>query len=90
MSDTTDHPKPAPQPITVTLELPARVVMHYDLMTEAGLYLSTEEALRQAILNSLRFEKGSHLSLRLDADAGEDKHADKAEMSEEPSSTFEA
>ena len=90
MSDTTDNPKPAPQPITVTLELPARVVMHYDLMTEAGLFLSTEEALRQAILNSLRFEKGTHLSLRVDADAGEDKHADGAEASGEPSSAPKA
>ncbi len=83
MADTTDTAASTPAPVSVTLELPGRIVLYYDMLTEAGLYLSTPEALRQAVLNSYRFEKGSFHSLRIDTDPGEDKPAEEAEITDQ-------
>jgi Arc/MetJ-type ribon-helix-helix transcriptional regulator len=79
MSDTTETTPPALEPVSVTFELPALLVAFYTELTEAGLFLSVEEALRQAVLSSFRFERGSFLNVRVDADAGEEKPTDQTE-----------
>lgn len=67
-----------PKSETVTLEVPVRVLKDLRSLVDAGLYLSLEEALRESIVVSWRFMRGTYASIRLDtkaADADGDEEA---------------
>lgn len=67
-----------PKSETVTIEVPARVLKDLRSLVDAGIYLSVEEALRESILASWRFMRGSYANIRLDtkaADADGDEEA---------------
>lgn len=83
-NDTTQTAIPALDPVQVTLDLPGRLFRDYSRLAELGLYLSTEEALRQAVLTSWRFDRGVFHSVRLDL-GDDDEDADKAAQELTPS-----
>lgn len=86
MSDNdTQTATPALEPVQVTLDLPGRLYHDYSLLVGAGLYLSTEEALRQAVITSWRYDRGTYHSLRIDLGNDEEQKADKDEQEPAPS-----
>jgi Arc/MetJ-type ribon-helix-helix transcriptional regulator len=60
-----DEDETAP-PEPVSLTVPSFLLDYYRKMVEGGVYLSLDEALRQAILDSFRFQRGSFHRIRLD------------------------
>ncbi len=67
-----------PKSETVTLEVPVRLLKDLRSLVDAGIYLSLEEVLRESILASWRFMRGSYVNIRLepkDADAEGDEEA---------------
>lgn len=86
MSDntTTQTAIPALEPVQVTLELPGQLYKEYSVLVGAGLFMSVEEALRQAVLTSWRFDRGIHHSIRVDL-GPDDKTTDQADPEPAPS-----
>lgn len=58
-----------PKSETVSLEVPARILTDLRALVDAGLYLSLDEALREALLNSWRYLGASCHRIRVDPDA---------------------
>ena len=57
-----------PKSETVSLEVPARILTDLRALVDAGLYLSLDEALREALLNSWRYLRASVHRIRVDPD----------------------
>ena len=76
---------PALEPVQVTLDLPARLYHDYRLLVGAGLYLSTEEALRQAVITSWCYDRGTYHSLRIDLGQDGEEKGDRDEQEPAPS-----
>jgi Arc/MetJ-type ribon-helix-helix transcriptional regulator len=77
---------PPLEPVEVTLEMPGRLFRDYNRLVEAGLYLSVEEALRQAVIASWRHERGTYHTLRIDP---ADRDVDETD-GQEPAPSAEA
>ena len=58
-----------PKSETLSLEVPARILKDLRALVDAGLYLSLDEALREALLNSWRYLRASVHRIRIDPDA---------------------
>ena len=76
---------PALEPVQVTFEVPGRLYRDYSLLVGAGLYLSTEEALRQAVITSWRYDRGTYHSLRIDLGQDGEEKGDRDEQEPAPS-----
>ena len=81
----TQKAAPALEPVQVTLDLPGRLYRDYSLLVGAGLYLSTEEALRQAVITSWRYDRGTYHSLRIDVGNDEEEKAKRDDQEPAPS-----
>lgn len=57
-----------PKSELVSLEVPGRVLRDLRSLVDAGLYLSLDEALREALLNSWRYLRASCHRIRIDPD----------------------
>ena len=68
-----------PKSEQLTLDLPALVLRDIRALVDAGVYLSVEEALREFLLASWRFVRGSYHSVLI-----EPKPADVDEAGEAP------
>ena len=55
-----------PKSETVALEVPDRILKDLRALVDAGLYLSLDEALREALLNSWRYLRASCIRIRID------------------------
>ncbi len=65
-ADTNTTPNPAPEPVSVTLEVPGRIARDYQMLADAGVWLSLEDALQHAVIQSWRFERASYHAVRID------------------------
>ncbi|MBP1804665.1 hypothetical protein [Rubellimicrobium aerolatum] len=53
-------------PVQVTLDVPGRLARDYAELVRVGVYLSIEEAIREALVAGWRFNRGPHHTIRLD------------------------
>lgn len=67
-----------PKSETVTLEVPARLLKDLRALVDAGIYLSVEEGLRESILASWRFLRGSYHNIRLEPKGADAEGDDEA------------
>lgn len=65
------------KPETVALEVPPRILADLRALVDAGLYLSLEEAVREALLNSWRFLDARCHRIRIEPDAAVDGDKDE-------------
>lgn len=66
---------------TVSVTIPPRILRDLRSLTDAGIYLSVDEALREAIVTSWRFLRGSYHNIRIDGPLAEEdeKSSDAAD-----------
>lgn len=75
VTDAETTPDATREPVRVEFDLPPRLVADYDRLVAEGIYLSRDEALRQAVLLSWYYERGTHHRVRLDLGPAEDETA---------------
>ena len=76
--------QPTYEPLEVTLTLPGRLVADYRKLVEAGIYLSFDDAVRDGLVTSWRFMRGTYHNLRLDVGEDEPKPSGEGTQDSKP------
>ncbi len=73
------------EPVQVTFEVPGRLYQDYSRLVTAGVYMSTDEALRHAVITSWRYDRGTYHSLRIDLGKDDEEKAKRDDQAPAPS-----